>query len=212
MCAPIQFWPGARLAGSPRQAVRASSHCASGSHPQRQLASCRVKSSQGWLSVGEFASLLDITPQAARKRVRRALVESTGGLIVRQVEGRGGRSGVRYEVLLSSLSEDVQEAFRADCGEANSQAIVAPARLPPKFIAAPNQAAAERRRHAALRLIAPTGRGTPERAQAIRQASLHNDVPSRTLPRWVKRSKERECGKECGHRYQARGVPINEKK
>ena len=60
----------------------------------------------------------------------------------------------------------------------------------PKFIAAPNQIATETKRYAALRLIAETEKGTGQRADAIREASHHHDIPMRTIQRWVKRCED----------------------
>lgn len=104
---------------------------------------------------------------------------------MRTVAGnRGGRGGARYEVLLSSLSEDLQAAFIGHLEGTDACAIVAHASVP-KFAAAPNQAETERRRYRVLRLIEGTGKGTSERANAIRDASRHHEVPVRTIQRWV---------------------------
>ncbi|TYC81546.1 hypothetical protein [Novosphingobium sp. BW1] len=65
-----------------------------------------------WISIAEYAVLAGISEQAARKRIRIALQTSTAPQ-VRELHGRGGRSGTRYEVLLSSLSEPLQRAFMA---------------------------------------------------------------------------------------------------
>ena len=63
-----------------------------------------------WIGVAEYAKLAGISPQAARKRIRKGLQTGTA-IHVRQLHGRGGKSGRRPEVLLSSLSEEVQKAF-----------------------------------------------------------------------------------------------------
>lgn len=102
---------------------------------------------------------------------------------------RGGRSGVRYEVLLSSLPETIQKALRTEenSNECDAHAVMAHVSPPPKFVAAPDQAEEERRRRRVLRLVAATKKGTRERGQAIRDASRHHNVPVRTIQRWVRR-------------------------
>jgi hypothetical protein len=145
-----------------------------------------------WLSAAAFSELFGITERHGR-RVLHGFLEETcwrgfcGQARIRT--GRGGRSGIRYEVLASSLPEALQQPLRnlSKPDESDAHAIVAQASLPPKFQAAPNQSEERARRMAVLRLIAPTERGSSERAQAIRDASHHHDVPVRTIQRWVKR-------------------------
>lgn len=139
-----------------------------------------------WLSVEQYAELRSITPQAVRKALRKAWCEKSSDLVIRQVKGRGGRSGQRYEVLLSSLSAPLQERFRAASEPSGLALMVAPP-PPPKFIAAPNQSAEEKRKFAVLRLIADTKSRTSERRRAIEDASRYHAVPVRTIERWVKR-------------------------
>jgi len=103
--------------------------------------------------------------------------------------GRGGRSGQRYEVLLSSLPANLQDRFR-DPLDAPKTALMIPAVSPPKFVAAPNQSTEEKRKFAVLRLIADTKPRTPERRRAIEDASHHHGYPVRTIERWVKRLDE----------------------
>ena len=69
-----------------------------------------------WLSTADFALLVGISAQKAR----RALSRGVGGkpwrsasLVVREVQGRGGWSGVSYEVLVSSLPLGLQLEFKA---------------------------------------------------------------------------------------------------
>lgn len=70
-----------------------------------------------WLAASQFAALAGISPQKARKALqlshqlrpwRRHL------LTVRLVSGRGGRSGLKYEVLLLSLPAELQERHRTE--------------------------------------------------------------------------------------------------
>lgn len=138
-----------------------------------------------WISIDQMAQTLSISPQAARRRVRKAL-KGGRGCTARCIPGRGGRSGVRYEILLSSLSEPLQRDFNPQSEELHDDTCATIAHVSqPKFIAAPNQGEEERRRRAVLRLIEPTERGSPERGQAIRDASHHHDVPVRTIQGWV---------------------------
>lgn len=142
-----------------------------------------------WISASEYADLAGISVQAARKRIRIAHCHGNA-LYVRELHGRGGVSGKRQQVLLSSLPEHLQRAFNNLSEAVDTRAIVAHVSPPPKFIAAPNQTETERQRMAVLRLIEPTAKGTRERAQAIRDASHHHDVPVRTIQNWVKRWEE----------------------
>lgn len=142
-----------------------------------------------WLSVEQYAELRDISPQAVRKALRKAWHSKASGLTIRQVRGRGGRSGKRYEVLLSSLSAALQDQFRST-SEPSDMALLPIPTPSPKFIAAPNQADEERRKFAVLRLIADTKPRTSERRRAIEEASRHHAVPVRTIERWVKRCDE----------------------
>lgn len=141
--------------------------------------------SGAWISTNEFADAANISRQAAHAALKSARWRGFT-LKVRKVQGRGGRSGLRYEVALSSLPEAFQDTFRAFSDD--TCAIVEHAPTPSqKFIAAPRQAETERRRYAVLRHVMPTEQGTPERAQAIRDASHHHNLPVRTIQRWVGR-------------------------
>jgi hypothetical protein len=147
-----------------------------------------------WLNCDDFAALICVTDRHARRLLSQA--QASGRLhdypiAVRVAKGRGGRSGLRYEVLLNSLPEALQRAFNGDL-EADPETsafgadVFRPAPIP-KFIAARRQSAVEAKRYAALRLVMQTEPGTPERARAIRDASHHHDVPERTIQRWVQR-------------------------
>ena len=144
-----------------------------------------------WLSAREFSELIGVTDRHARRIISHFAAgedwRDCNG-VVRPNRGRGGRSGQHYEVLLSSLPDPLQRAFRNlsedDC---TAIAIATPAPLPPKFIAAPNQSATEAKRYAVLRLVMETEFGTPERAQAIKDASHHHNVSVNTIRKWVSR-------------------------
>lgn len=153
-----------------------------------------------WISTPVLAGLAGISRRAALK----AVINANNGefwrgqlLRVRQHQGKGGKSGLRYEVLLSSLSEELQRAFRGDLETGNNLPVVVNATPPAKFIAARNQSEEESRRYRVLFLIMDTQKGTQARADAIRDASLHHDVPVRTIHRWLKRCEEHDWDLDC---------------
>lgn len=139
-----------------------------------------------WLTVDQYAELRGVSPQAVRKGIRSAIRKRSTQPIVRQMKGRGGRSGIRYEVLLASLPKPFQDRFSA-LSEPAENRLNDHLPTPEKFFAAVNQTDEERRKWAALRLVSETEPRTEARAEAIRQASHHHDVPVRTLQPWVKR-------------------------
>ena len=146
---------------------------------------------QRWLSVGELAPILGTTPQGVRKRLKRALRCPLGDWTVREVPGRGGRSGVRYEVALSSLPEAIQKAFRdqnPDACDNVSQAsppmaLALPAPAAPHL---PRVATAEetRRALALFKQIEPAtreGLTSRERGLAVRQIVQATGLPRKTV-------------------------------
>ncbi|MGC4251654.1 MAG: hypothetical protein QM605_09390, partial [Sphingobium sp.] len=142
-----------------------------------------------WLSIAEIASLCDISRQSAHAAVISGKWRGHD-LNIRSVHGRGGKSGLRYEVLLSSLPEALQRAFKDDLEDAPTPTDIVPYAAPTKFIAALHQTAEEDRRYMVLRHILDTDPGTKERAQAVHDASHHSGEPVRTIYRWLKRLEE----------------------
>ncbi|MET0369774.1 MAG: hypothetical protein ABW039_00200, partial [Sphingobium sp.] len=70
-----------------------------------------------YLSADDFASLNDITSRHARRVLDGfASQRMWKGFVgrVRLAKGRGGNSGLRYEVLLNSLPESLQRSLRCD--------------------------------------------------------------------------------------------------
>lgn len=68
-----------------------------------------------WIGTDALASLAGISPQKARSALHRSLIGHTwrgAVLVVRTVPGRGGRSGLRYEVRVDSLPLDLQLRHR----------------------------------------------------------------------------------------------------
>lgn len=71
-----------------------------------------------YLGLPELAQLAGISERAAEKAAARTMKSTAyqwrgAQLSIRTVRGRGGRSGVRYEVLVSSLPLDLQERLKA---------------------------------------------------------------------------------------------------
>lgn len=74
-----------------------------------------AKPHQEWLSTDHFAQLAGLSPRTARYALSRAAAGKptrAWNVTARSTKGRGGKSGLRYEVLLSSLPVELQEAFR----------------------------------------------------------------------------------------------------
>lgn len=74
-----------------------------------------------WISSRDFAALAAMTGQRSRFVCKAHLTGEArswrgASLVVRTVRGRGGRSGLCYEVLVSSLPPDLQERLRAHSG------------------------------------------------------------------------------------------------
>lgn len=144
-----------------------------------------------WLTAPEFGTLAGISRRGAMKALSRAAIGQTWNgvaLNVRQRAGRGGKSGLRYEVLLNSLPEALQRAFKGDLEDEPSTAIVpydAPALLP---IPASNQSAKIAARWRILEPIANTLPNTPERGEAKREACRVHGIPLDTLNKWVRRA------------------------
>ncbi|OHC95932.1 MAG: hypothetical protein A3H25_10525 [Sphingomonadales bacterium RIFCSPLOWO2_12_FULL_63_15] len=139
----------------------------------------------------QFAELASMPARTARYALHRAAIGKPvkkWRVIVRKIEGRGGNSGLRYEVLLNSLPEALQRAFKGDLEDEPSTAIVpydAPALLP---IPASNQSAKIAARWRILEPIANTLPNTAERGEAKREACRVHGVPLDTLNKWVRRA------------------------
>jgi hypothetical protein len=140
-----------------------------------------------WLTASELSDLSGVSRRMVTKAAGRALAgKSWNGmsLVVREGVARGGRSGVCYEVALSSLSEELQSRYRAMFGvEIALPALsAAPVRRP-----APNQTAEIGRRLPIVQAIMAHPRGSAERAAEIAaQAKRHGrGFSGRTLRRWV---------------------------
>jgi hypothetical protein len=69
-----------------------------------------------WVDVATIANAAGITRRKARKALSRAYGDTStwrgATLVVREVHGRGGRSGISYQVLASSLPPELQERLK----------------------------------------------------------------------------------------------------
>lgn len=131
-----------------------------------------------WLAAAGFAELAGISGQKARRALSRAVEGYTwrgATLKVRTVHGRGGRSGLSYEVSLKSLSAALPETADA----------AAPPRLPfrPTVLGERPQTA---KRWAMIEpIVMETEAGTPERAAAVKAAVAAGKGAERTLRRLI---------------------------
>ena len=140
-----------------------------------------------WLSVAQYADIVGVTVQAARKRIAKALDDDESVLRARLVAGRGGRAGVRYEVALSSLSEPYQRAFREAHGEDDATAIVAtaPAPIGCGYAPAPNQSARIEKRWRVIQEAVETAPRSAARKAEVERASKKWRIATRTIYRWL---------------------------
>ncbi|MGU9982601.1 hypothetical protein ACJ4V0_21470 [Phreatobacter sp. HK31-P] len=74
-----------------------------------------------FIGLPQLADLAGISDRAAEKAVTRSIREEAylwreARLVIRTTRGRGGRSGLRYEVRLDSLPIDLQRRFNEICG------------------------------------------------------------------------------------------------
>lgn len=128
-----------------------------------------------WLSSEQFAAIVNITPQAARKALKAMASGKAwrGELFtVRTFQGRGGASGKVYEVCMG------------DPSEANKTALI-PFSHNPAPIAAKNQAARIERRLMIISEASRYRRGSAERVAELERASRIHNVPIRTLRTWL---------------------------
>jgi hypothetical protein len=137
-----------------------------------------------WLGTEEFAELSGITPQAARRALRLGI---KGGawrahpIVVRHRYGRGGRTGVGYEVALESLPASLRLAASAWVSEMVLAGTAADLRR-----AAGNQGAAIADRWAAIRDAVSHPPNSLLRAVAVMASTESTGRSKRTIYRWIK--------------------------
>jgi predicted nucleic acid-binding protein len=101
-------------------------------------------------------------------------------MIVREVCGKGGRSGKRYEVALSSLSETLQEAYCGIVPVAQSVEAIAAAPRP-----ALNQGAKIEYRWRVIQEAIEAPVKSAERAAEVKRAARKWGEPVRTIYNWI---------------------------
>ncbi len=135
-----------------------------------------------WLTCEQFAELASIPERTARYALNKAAIGDPvkhWPVSVRTASGRGGRSGVRYEVELSSLPLPLQEAY---WGEDAPLPMIGCGYRP-----APNQGERANYRYRVIQEAIEAPRGSPERkAEVVRAATKWNE-PVRTIYRWIER-------------------------
>jgi hypothetical protein len=154
----------------------------------------------GWLSVQELADLANIS----RRKATQALSHAAKGLpwrkhtiVVREVPGRGGRSGVRYEVALASLPVDLQIAFlrgsnavRTTCDSVSHVPALFEAGCERHDVGrigevAANQSERIEYRWRVIQAAVEHPHRSNARAAEIDRASATFNVPVRTIQRWI---------------------------
>ena len=151
-----------------------------------------------WLTVVELAKVVGVARQSAHEAVSKARKGTPWNgctLTVREIAGKqGGRSGTRYEVALSSLSEAFQNRYWAgtdrlgDVGNDFQRLpteCAAPRPIGCGHAIATNQNAKIERRRLALHEAMLTERRSAERRDAIERAHRLTGIATRTLYRWL---------------------------
>ena len=129
--------------------------------------------STSWLSSDAFADAAGISVQAARRALRAAVQGSPWrgtALKVRRTLGRGGRSGLTYEVALDSLAAALRMSLPAPSSEK--------APLPP--VRSGSQDARVLARLEIIEIALAEPRGSSARAEAVQLASHATGVSTRT--------------------------------
>lgn len=130
-----------------------------------------------WICTDELAQIAGMSPQAARRAARHGLAGTRwrgAALQVQYGAGRGGRSGLSYQIAVDSLPAEVRE-------KALRRAAPTPMQI------AHRQDVVIRRRWAAIADALDQPYGSAERAEAIETAALRAGRHPRTIRRWVER-------------------------
>lgn len=136
-----------------------------------------------WLGADEFSALAGISLQAARRALRRGINGETWRdhrIAVRHRLGRGGRSGIAYEVALESLPEPIGSAEDDPVGLTSEQA--APGGLRRTV---DDQAATISHRWGVVREALKHPRHSAQRSETLCAAARDIGVTKRTLYRWT---------------------------
>lgn len=136
--------------------------------------------SKEWISANDAARLLGLTRRAVTKALRRVAVGQSwrGHLLeVRQVHARGGKSGLSYEVSLTSVQNALDDPLIA---------LPAPVAAEPRFTVPGDQGALVASRFKAIEGALDHPRGSAGRAAALRAAAASTGTDQDTLRRWVR--------------------------
>lgn len=122
-----------------------------------------------WLPSTAFGALAGIARQKAHRALRRELLSSHcwrgANLVVRAVHGRGGRSGLQYQVRVDSLPLDLQERWKALQRPVNAR------------LNHGAKAQVERDRlYGIISSALPFAKGSPERASAVRDIAARRHM------------------------------------
>lgn len=131
----------------------------------------------GWISVQEFARIAGLTRQGAGKAARSGKWRGAA-LDTRPVYGRGGRSGLSYQVSLSSLSEALERPL-TEAWDTLPLAVASDRRT------ASDQGATIGQRFEAIREALEHPEGSKERRASVAAAARRRDVSERTVERWI---------------------------
>ncbi|MEO7468081.1 MAG: hypothetical protein ABIV36_13795 [Sphingobium limneticum] len=135
-----------------------------------------------WITTSDLVKESKLTPQAISKVARRALAGKpwNGTLpLVRQVIGRGGQSGLRYEFLLGSLPQHIQGAFSG-----TSKAVTTPLKTDEHVAKDPRSYPLAKERYAIIEPALAHPAGSEERRAAI-AAAVQPKAEKRTIERWI---------------------------
>lgn len=149
-----------------------------------------------WISSVELADLAGIKRQSSHEVLNSARSRSCytwrgTAPLVRTVRGRGGRSGLRYEVRVDSLPAELQRRFNELYGDA-----------PPQLSHGPKAQEEQDFRNHVIAGARSYPKGSRERRDAIREAAAQQrwrpgrkpfHVSERTVERWL------AIAEECGN-------------
>lgn len=136
-----------------------------------------------WLSTAEFADVADITRRSATRIIMgaaRSVPWRGHTLEVRRTFGRGGRSGLSYEVSLRSLSAALEEPL----SDAPEPYAPTPSRTW-RYNASADQRACMAKRLAVIEEAVQHAPGSAERAAEIAEA-VKRGTPLSTVKRWIR--------------------------
>lgn len=140
----------------------------------------------GWITTPELGRLAGISRRAALKAAVNAELGRLwrgSTLFVRQVSGRGGKSGLRYEVLLQSLPLHIQAVFSGVSEPSQTRLRKRPAATEPRE-KDPSTYPLAKQRYEIIENAVSYPAGSVERAAAVR-AAVRRGASHRSIERWI---------------------------